>query len=99
MDSTPGTMTVRVSSEAQRIAVMAALAMAGEIEAAARSAPVGTILARCEEVAIGQGRELTRRTLEQVLQQSAVEAQKKGRPAEPAAAATVARTRGKASGR
>lgn len=34
-------------------------AMAAEIEGATGSAPAGTVLPRCEEVAMGQGRELT----------------------------------------
>ena len=79
MDKSPQTMTITVNSEAEKIAVQSALAMTREVQAAAESAAPGTILHQCELAALEGGRELTRNTLEQVLQQNADEAQKKGR--------------------
>ena len=90
---TPETMTITITSPAQRVAVQAALAMTQELEAAAQAAPAGTVLDRCETLALDQGREVIRTTLQQVLQQRAEEAQKKGPPAAPATAAAAATSR------
>ena len=51
------------------------------------AAPDGQVLAQAESVAVAEGRALTRKSLEAVLNDQAPEAEKKGRPAEPAAAA------------
>ncbi|MEZ5944344.1 MAG: hypothetical protein R3C18_23395 [Planctomycetaceae bacterium] len=52
---------------------------------ACREAKSGTVLAVAEALAVQQGRELTRRTLETSLNAEGREVQKKGRPAERAA--------------
>ena len=88
MDASTETVSITVSSEAEKIAVRSALAMVRELESAARSDAPGTVLDRCEHVALEAGRELTRSTLEQVLQQSADEAQKKGIPPDVASIAS-----------
>lgn len=59
------------------------------LRAACSEAPNGKVLGVAERIAVDQGRELTRRTLETALQEEAAEAEKKGAPAE--AARTVAR--------
>jgi hypothetical protein len=64
-----------------------ALLMARELQAAADAAPDGRVLAVAELVAVRAGRELTRKALEAALQAQAEGAEKRGRPAAPAAAA------------
>ena len=54
---------------------------------ACSEAPDGTVLAMAERMAVSQGREATRRTLETALQLEAAEAEKKGVSAEPAPSA------------
>jgi hypothetical protein len=51
---------------------------------ACSEAPDGKVLSIAEQLAISQGREATRRTLETALQLEAAEAEKKGGQAEPA---------------
>jgi hypothetical protein len=61
------------------------------------------VLGVAETLAVAKGRELTRKSLEAVLQEQAEEVEKKGRTAEPAAAvgcgSTAARAGGKSSRR
>jgi hypothetical protein len=54
------------------------------LRAACAAAPDGKVLGVGERMAVEQGRELTRRTLETALQAEAVEAEKKGARAEAA---------------
>jgi hypothetical protein len=57
------------------------------LRAACAAAPNGKVLGVAERLAVEQGRELTRRTLESALQQEAAEAEKKGAQVETAPAA------------
>ena len=61
-------------------------------------APHGRVLAVAEDLAIDQGRELTRRTLEASLRRQAEEAEKKGRRRDAAAAENGERTAGENRG-
>ena len=85
--------TVEVQTPLQRLIVEQALALAKELEQAAHDAPDGQVLDRCEQVALGPGREFLRRTLTAALEQQAKAAEKRGRPADAAPAAPSAGTR------
>jgi hypothetical protein len=78
---------IRVNDPQEALIVEQALAMYREMQAACRAAPDGQVLARAEQLAVQRGRELTRQSLESVLNQEAQEAEKKGLPAEAAPAA------------
>ncbi len=56
-----------------------ALAMYREMRNAAREAPDGEVLDRAEALAMARGRELTRKSLEAVLNEETQEVEKKGR--------------------
>lgn len=94
---------IRVNSPLEALVVEQALAMVREMKRVADAAPDGKVLAQAEQVAVVQGRELTRKSLQSVLNDQAQEVEKKGRPAEPVPAAgrgtTVARGRARSSRR
>ena len=87
--------TITVRTELESILVEQALVMARELEAVTDAAPDGAVLAVGELAAVRLGRELTRVALEAALQRQDEAAEKKGRPAERAPAAAVARSRTK----
>jgi hypothetical protein len=72
------TLTIKVSTAAQRLAVLSALAMAKELEESGQQAAWGEVLEVCEAKAVVRGRDLIRQTLEEVLQQQIQESEKKG---------------------
>lgn len=80
---------IRVESPEEALIAEQALAMYREMRQAATSAPDGEVLSVAESLAVARGRELTRRSLETVLQEEIVTAEKKGRrgAAVPAAGA------------
>jgi vancomycin resistance protein YoaR len=78
---------IRVNSPLEALVVEQALAMVREMKRVADAAPDGQVLAQAESVAVTEGRTLTRKSLEAVLNDQAEEVEKKGRPAEPARAA------------
>ena len=82
---------VEVRTPLEELLVEQALLMARELQAAADSAPDGSVLAQAELVALRAGRELTRKALEAALQAQADAAEKKGRRAAPARAAVSRR--------
>jgi hypothetical protein len=94
---------IRVNDPREALIVEQALAMYREMRDACRAAPEGQVLARAEQLAVQRGRELTRQTLESVLNEEAQEVEKKGLSSEavPAAARanTVAATRAPSSRR
>jgi hypothetical protein len=61
------------------------------LRAACAAAPDGKVLGRAERLAVEQGREMTRRTLETALQQEAAEVEKK---VARAGSAAIAKRRG-----
>ena len=75
---------IRVNSPLEALVVEQALAMVREMKRAADAAPDGHVLAQAEAVAVAQGRELTRKSLEAALNEQAEEVEKKGRAAGPA---------------
>jgi hypothetical protein len=78
---------IRVNSPLEALVVEQALAMVREMKRVADAAPDGKVLDHAETVAVAQGRELTRKSLEAVLNDQAAEVEKRGRRAGPARAA------------
>jgi hypothetical protein len=94
---------IRVESPQEALIVEQALAMYREMREAATNAPDGAVLSMAESLAVTRGRELTRQSLETVLQEEVNVAEKKGRPPEPVlaeeAVSTAASKRGRLSRR
>lgn len=82
--------SVEVNTPLEALLVDQALAMARELEAVARAAPDGRVLAEAELAAVRLGREFTRRALEAALQEQAACAEKKAPPAASAPAVAAA---------
>jgi hypothetical protein len=70
---------IRVNNPTEALIVEQALAMVREMQQTATAAPDGQVLAQVERLAMAQGRELTRKSLEAVLNEQAHEVEKKGR--------------------
>lgn len=70
---------IQVENEAEALVVEQALAMYRELNCTCQLAPDGEVLNLAEQMAVQRGRELTRKTLEAVLQDQAHEVEKKGR--------------------
>ena len=77
----------------QRLIVERALAYARQLELVADSAPDGSVLGRCEEVALGQGREFLRLSVADALQAQAESLEKKAPPHARVVAGSPAGTR------
>jgi len=69
----------RVNNPVEALIVEQALAMVREMQQTAAAAADGRVLAQVEKVAMAQGRELTRKSLEAVLNEQAEAVEKKGR--------------------
>ena len=80
--------TFRTQSPLQALLVEQALLLAQQLEQAAADAPDGHVLTRVEALAVPAGRELARQAVQATLQAQAPAAEKKGRPAAAAPAAT-----------
>ncbi len=76
----PETVTITVTTPAQKLAVQTALSMVQEIEAAAQAASPSKVLDACETVAFHQGRQFLADTLQSVIQQQIDDSQKKTAP-------------------
>lgn len=72
---------IRVNNPSEALVVEQALAMVREMQRVAEAAPDGQVLKQAEAMALARGRELTRRSLEIVLNDQAPEVEKKGRRA------------------
>lgn len=81
---------IRLEDPREALIVEQALAMYRELRRAAAAAPDGEVLAVAEQLALARGRELTRRSLEAVLQEEAQVGEKKGGPHETVPAAESA---------
>jgi hypothetical protein len=79
----------------EALAVEQVLALVRQPRQASQTAPHGQVLAQPETVALAQGRELTRRTLEAVLNQTEPAVEKKGRPHVSVPVAKSGRARGR----
>ena len=80
---------IRVADPQEALVVEQALAMYRELRKAAADAPDGQVIHIAEQVAITSGRELTRRSLETVLQDEARAHEKKVRTSGSASAEAV----------
>jgi hypothetical protein len=89
------TITLTVDNPAEALIVEQALAYARQLSTAADTAPDGQVIDRAECVALGQGRDFLRRSLEIVLQSQADAVEKKGRPHAGATVAIGATTKAK----
>jgi hypothetical protein len=75
------TMTIEYQDDAERLVLEQCLAYVTELRQTALTAPDGTVLAACEQVALGEGRAMLRSTLAAVLEcRIAVAEQKGGSP-------------------
>ncbi len=90
---------IRVENPQEALIVEQALAMYREMRNAAAAAPDGEVLSVAEGLAMARGRELTRKSLQTVLQEEAQASEKKGLPPEAVFAAEPANTAGRKSGR
>jgi hypothetical protein len=69
---------IRVENPQEALIVEQALAMYREMRSAAANAPDGQVLSIAESLAVSRGRDLTRRSLQAVLQEEAAASEKKG---------------------
>jgi len=90
---------IRVDNPTEALIVERALAMARELSRTADAAPDGQVLKQVESLAVDEGRDLTRMSLEAVLREQATAVEKKGRRAGPARAAGRESIADDASGR
>lgn len=72
------TRDIRVESPQEALIVEQALAMYREMRQAAANAPDGEVISVAESLAVSRGRELTRKSLETVLQEEIDVSEKKG---------------------
>jgi hypothetical protein len=89
---------VRLTDPVEALVVEQALALVRQLRDTCQAAPHGQVLAQAELVALAQGRELTRRALEAVLNDAASPAEQKGGRNGCAPARPSARAKGKRSG-
>jgi len=81
---------IRVESPQEALIVEQALAMYREVRVAAAQAADGEVLSIAESLALARGRDLTRKSLEAVLQEEIESSEKKGRSSDRAPAEEVA---------
>ena len=91
--------TVRLTDPVEALVVEQALALVRQFRGACQAAAHGEVLARAERVAVAEGRELTRRALEAVLNDAASPAEQKGGRNGCAPARRGGRAKGRRSGR
>jgi hypothetical protein len=87
--------TLRLTDPVEALVVEQALALVRQLRDTCQAAPHGQVLAQAELVAVAQGRELSRRALQAVLNQADSPAEKRGRRSGPAPVARGGRARGK----
>jgi hypothetical protein len=75
------TFTIEYQTEAERLLLEQAVAFFTQIKTVATTAPAGTVLAACEQVALTDGRKLVRDALARAVQTRADDAPKKSAPA------------------
>lgn len=87
------TISIEYSTEAERLGIEQALAFFTQMRQVAANAPDGSVLAACEQVALGDGRRLLKDTLA-----SAVQARADGADAQKKASRASAAKGGAAAG-
>jgi hypothetical protein len=86
------TLTLEIDDAAQEVLLRCYHAFLQEMSALALAAPDGQVVDQLEELALGQGRDTLRATLEQAVQQRIVAAEKKRPRSAPAPAANAVKT-------
>lgn len=81
------TGTFEYNTDEERLAIEAAIAFVSEMHRLALSAPAGSVLATCEQHALGPGRQLLTDTLAKAVQARVEYAEQKGGSPAPVAAA------------
>jgi hypothetical protein len=79
-------LTIEYRDEAERLGLEQAIAFFTQMRQTAQSAPDGTVLAACEQVALNEGRALLRQTLTTAVQSRVDAAEQKGGTLVPGAA-------------
>jgi hypothetical protein len=79
-------LTIEYRDEAERLGLEQAIAFFTQMRQVAQSAPDGTVLAACEQVALRDGRALLRTSLAAAVQARIDAAEQKGGPLAPEAA-------------
>jgi hypothetical protein len=74
------TLTIEYQDDAERLALEQCLAYFGQLRQTALTAPDGTVLAACEQVALRDGRALLRSTLAAAVESRIAVAEQKGGP-------------------
>lgn len=90
---------IHVTDPVEALLVEQMLAMVRELRDVCKTAPDGHVLAEAEQIAVERGRELTRKTLENVLNEQAQEVEKKGRRRGDVLAVEIAHIAADAGGR
>lgn len=72
------TMTIEYQDEAERLALEQCLAYFAQLRQTALTAPDGTVVAACEQVALNDGRALLRSTLAKAVESRIAVAEQKG---------------------
>jgi hypothetical protein len=72
------TLTIEYQDEAERVGLEQAIAFVRQMQQVAQTAPAGTVLAACEQVALQDGRALLRKSLTSAIQGRVDAAEKKG---------------------
>ena len=76
------TLTIEYRDDSERLALEQAIAYVSQLREVAQTAPSGSVLAACEQLALSDGRALLRSTLAAALEgRIAAAEQKGGRPA------------------
>ena len=75
------TLTIEYRDDAERLALEQAITHVSQLRQLARTAPTGSVLAACEQLALREGRALLRSTLAAALQGRVADAEQKGGPA------------------
>jgi hypothetical protein len=89
------TLTIAYQDEAERLALEQAIAFFTQLRQVAQTAPAGTVLAACEQVALHDGRALLRNSLAAAVQARIDRSEQKGgRPAAALAHAAPPARRG-----
>jgi hypothetical protein len=88
------TLTIEYTTDAERLALEQAIAFFTQMRHVAATAPDGTVVAACEQVALSAGRQLLRRTLAAAVQARAAAADEKKGSAAPARAVGPGRRKG-----
>jgi hypothetical protein len=86
------TVTLEVNSPEQEVLLRQYHGLLLELEQLALSAPEGQILDVCEAAVLKRGQDISRKTLQQLVQQRIEALEKKGRRCEPVPAAGHAKT-------